>query len=85
MIRRFGSVDLANAVTPYLPLSVLRGPINPTAWYPAYLERLNAVAASLGRPPLVVDHDIVKLVGLPFAWIAVFVAVAFVVFRKRDL
>ncbi len=29
MMRRFGSVELANAVTPYMPLSALRGPIEP--------------------------------------------------------
>jgi ABC-2 family transporter len=85
MIRRFGSVELANTVTPYLPLNVLRGPINPLAWHPAYLERVNAIAASLGQPPRVVDVDMFKLIGLPLAWIAVFVTVTFVVFRKRDL
>jgi len=85
MIRRFGSVELATKVNPYLPLNVLRGPLDPTQWNPAYVARLNTIAASLGQPPRVVEHDLTKLIGLPLVWIAVFVLVAFVVFRKRDL
>jgi hypothetical protein len=85
MLRRFGSEPFANAVTPYLPLNVLRAPLNATAWHHPYLDRLNTIAASLGQPPREVDLDLLKLVGLPVVWIAVFVVVAFAVFRKRDL
>ena len=85
MIRRFGSVELATKVNPYLPLNVLRGPLDPAQWHSAYVARLNTVAASLGQPPRVVEHDLTKLIGLPLVWIAVFVLLAFVVFTKRDL
>lgn len=84
-VRQLGSLEIANKVMPYFPLAVLRGPINPTVWHPGYVERLNTVAASLGRPPQVIEPDMFKLVGLPLAWIAVFVLVAFVSFRQRDL
>lgn len=85
MFRRFGSEAFANAVVPYLPLNVLRGPLNATVWNHAYLERLNTIASSLGQPPRDVDFDMFKLVGLPLLWIAAFVVVSFFVFRKRDL
>jgi hypothetical protein len=85
LLRRFGSVELANAVMPYAPLNVLRGPTNPNVWHAAYAERLNAIAVSVGQPAQVVDADMLKLIGLPLAWIGVFLGVAFVVFRKRDL
>jgi hypothetical protein len=70
---------------PYAPLNVLRGPTNPNVWHAAYAERLNAIAVSVGQPAQVVDADMLKLIGLPLAWIGVFLGVAFVVFRKRDL
>ena len=85
LLRRFGSAELANAVMPYMPLTVMRGPTNPNVWHAAYVERQNAIAASMGQPPAVIDADMIKLIGLPLAWIAVFLAVAFVVFRRRDL
>jgi hypothetical protein len=85
LLRRFGSVELASAVMPYAPLNVLRGPLNPNVWHTAYAERLNVVAVSVGQPAQVVNADMIKLIGLPLAWIGIFVGVAFVVFRKRDL
>lgn len=85
MLRRFGSAELATTVMPYMPMNALRGPTNPSAWHPAFVERANAIAVSIGQPAQVVDVDLVKLIGLPLAWIAVFVSVAFVVFRARDL
>lgn len=85
LLRRFGSADLANKVVPYLPVNALRGPTNPNVWHEAHVERLNAVAASLGQARVTADADMMKLVGLPLAWIGVFVLVTFLVFRKRDL
>jgi hypothetical protein len=85
MLRRFGSVELAGKVMPYMPMNALRGPTNPNVWHAAYVERANAIAVSVGQPTLVVEHDLLKLIGLPLAWIAVFVLVGFVVFRRRDL
>ena len=85
LLRRFGSVELATTVMPYMPLNVLRAPTNPNVWHAAYVERANAIAVSVGQPAQVVDVDLLKLIGLPLAWIVVFVGVAFVVFRRRDL
>jgi hypothetical protein len=85
LFRRFGSVELANKVVPYLPVNALRAPTNPNAWHEAHVERLNSVAASLGQAQVTIDGDMWRLVGLPSAWILVFVLVAFLVFRKRDL
>ena len=85
MIRRVGSPELASKVMPYMPVSALRGPMNPEAWHVPYVERLNAIAASVGQPALVVNADMLKLIGLPLAWIAVFLGVSFLVFRRRDL
>jgi hypothetical protein len=85
MLRRFGSVELASTIMPYMPMNALRGPTNPSAWHPAFVERANVIAVSVGQPAQVVDVDLLRLIGLPLAWIAVFVSVAFVVFRRRDL
>ena len=85
MLRQFGSAELAGKVMPYMPVNSLRGPMNPEAWHPAYVERLNAIAASVGQPAVVVNADMLKLIGLPLVWIAVFLGVTFVVFRRRDL
>jgi hypothetical protein len=85
MLRRFGSVELAGKVMPYMPNNAFRGPTNPNVWHSAYLERSNAIATSIGQPAQVVDVDLMKLIGLPLVWIFVFVGAAFVVFRRRDL
>jgi hypothetical protein len=85
MLRRFGSVELAGKVMPYMPISALRGPMTPDVWHAAYVERVNAIAASIGQPAQVVDADMLKLIGLPLGWIVFFLGVAFVVFRRRDL
>ena len=85
MLRRFGSAELASKVMPYMPLSALIKPTNPSYWHPAYVERMNTIAASLGQPPQVMNADMLKVIGLPLAWIAVFVGVSFVLFRRRDL
>jgi len=85
MLRNWGSAELAGKVMPYMPVTALRGPMNPTVWHAAYVERLNAIAASVGQPAAVVNADMLKLIGLPLAWIAVFLGVTFVVFRRRDL
>ena len=85
VLRRIGSVELASKVMPYMPLTALRGPANPNIWSAAYVERADAIAVSVGQPALVVDADMLKVIGLPLAWIAVFVLVTFVVFRRRDL
>ena len=85
MLRQFGSAELSAKVMPYMPVNALRGPMNPEVWHPAYVERLNAIAASIGQPAQVVNADMLKLIGLPLAWIAVFLGVTFVVFRRRDL
>jgi ABC-2 family transporter protein len=85
MIRRFGSTETADAVAPYLPVGALRAPLEPRIWHHAFVERANAIAASMGQalPPL--DVDMRKVIGLPLAWTAVFVGVAFLAFRRRDL
>jgi ABC-type transport system involved in multi-copper enzyme maturation permease subunit len=85
MLRRFGSVELAGKVMPYMPMNVLRAPTNPNVWHAAYVERANAIAVSIGQPAQVVEADLWKLIGLPLAWIAVFLLVTFLVFRRRDL
>jgi ABC-type transport system involved in multi-copper enzyme maturation permease subunit len=85
MLRQFGSAELASKVMPYMPVNALRGPMNPDVWHTAYVERLNTIAASVGQPAQVVNADMLKLIGLPLAWIAVFLGVTFVVFRRRDL
>ena len=85
MLRQFGSAELSAKVMPYMPVNSLRGPMNPEVWHPAYVERLNAIAASVGQPAQVVNADMLKLIGLPLAWIGVFLGVTFLVFRRRDL
>ena len=85
MLRQFGSAELASKVMPYMPVSALRAPMNPDVWHAAYVERQNAIAASVGQPALVVNADMLKLIGLPLVWIAVFLGVTFLVFRRRDL
>lgn len=84
MIRHFGSPEAANRIAPYLPVGALRAPLDPRIWH-TFVERANAVAASMGQalPPL--DADLRKVIGLPLAWTAVFIGVAFLAFRKRDL
>jgi hypothetical protein len=64
MLRQFGSAELASKVMPYMPVSALRAPMNPDVWHAAYVERQNAIAASIGQPALVVNADMLKLIGL---------------------
>ena len=70
---------LASTRLPDKPLADICGkPMIEWVW-------IRAVAASVGQPPTVVDRDLLMLIVLPAAWIAVFIAVAFLAFRKRDL
>ena len=85
LLRRFGSVELAQKVTPYLPMASFQRPMNGSMWHTDYVERLNTIATSLGQPAQVITRDYFKLVGMPLLWIGIFVGLSFVVFRKRDL
>lgn len=85
LFRQVGGQELVQKVAPYLPLNVMRGPMNPNVWHAEYVDRLNSVAASVGQPPVTTNFDAGRVIGLPLAWIAVFVLVSFIVFRKRDL
>jgi len=85
LIRRSAGAEVAQVVTAYLPVSAIRGPMDARLWDPAFLERVNAIATSVGQPVQSVDVNLMKVVGLPLAWIAIFTAVTFLVVRKRDL
>ncbi|HEX9565860.1 MAG TPA: ABC transporter permease [Gemmatimonadaceae bacterium] len=85
LLRRFGSVELARDVGPYLPTGALRAPMDPLTWHPAMLERLNAMAASIGQPPQTVEGDPLRMIAVALAWILVFTGAAFLAFRRRDL
>jgi hypothetical protein len=85
LLRRFGSVELASKVMPYMPMTSFQRPMAGTMWHAEYVERMNVVAASLGQPAQVITPEYFKLIGLPLLWIGVFVGLSFLVFRKRDL
>jgi hypothetical protein len=85
MLRRFGSAELARDVAPYLPANALRAPTNPMLWHSEFVERANAIAASIGQPAAAVEPDPWRLVGVASLWIVAFITVAFLAFRRRDL
>jgi hypothetical protein len=85
LLRRFGSAELASTVMPYMPMASFQRPMTGTMWHTEFVERLNAIATSVGQPVQVITRDYFKLLGMPLLWIVVFVGVSFVVFRKRDL
>jgi ABC-type transport system involved in multi-copper enzyme maturation permease subunit len=80
LLTRFTSADTVRAVQPYLPMNAFAAPMRPAAWHAAYVERM-----SVGRPSPVVDADLFHLIGVPLLWIAVFIGIAFLDFRRRDL
>lgn len=85
LLRRTLSEETALAITRNLPVSVFRGPLDPRVWHPEYLERINAIGASMGQAPQSPEVDMVRLVVLPLTWILVFAGASFLVFRRRDL
>jgi hypothetical protein len=85
MVRRLGTAELARDVAPYLPIGALRAPMDPRLWHAALVERMNAIGASIGQPPQPVNDEPMKLLGVAAAWIVVFMGVAFLSFRRRDL
>jgi ABC-type transport system involved in multi-copper enzyme maturation permease subunit len=85
LLRQFGGTRTAQAVAPYLPVAALRAPMEPRIWHTAFVERANAIAVSMGQSPAPLDVDLRKVIGLPLAWTVVFIGVAFLAFRKRDL
>ena len=68
----------------FLPAGVFEELADRRLHYPEMLARENAMRAEQGRPPLEF-HDFELLAGVALAYIAVFLATAFVSMRRRDL
>lgn len=85
LLTRFTSVETAQKVQPWLPVNAVTVPLDPDPWHPQYVEHLSAIRATVGQAPVSVEADAFHLFGLPLLWIALFMGMAFLDFRRRDL
>ncbi len=85
LLRRFAGPETAQAIAQYMPVSAMTAPMNPNLWHPEHVERLNAIAASIGQAPVGADGDAFRTVAIALAWITALVGLAFLHFRRRDL
>lgn len=76
--------EWGSEVTPYLPLNVLNDLFPPLQHYPEAREAAIRRALENGRPPPeIMDTGVLMAVGV--GWALVFVALAYLVYRPRDL
>ena len=78
------SSEILSAVTDFLPINTQEVLVSPPLHYPRVLAEQNALRAEQGRP-LLEFHDFWLLVVVALAYCAVFLAIAFLSLRRRDL